>query len=64
MKHTHYKNFDDVLRDLNDCDEDIYKDENYHWWTGVIDCCQLCGKVTVDEKYKLLEKLDEIFKRN
>jgi len=62
-KHTYYKNFDDVLKDLNNRDDDINKDKNYHWWLGCLDGCQLCGKITVDEKYKLLDKLDKIFKR-
>ena len=58
-----YKNFDDVMKDLNDCKEDIYKDEEYHWWTGNIDGCYYCGIINSDERNSLLLRLEEIIIR-
>jgi len=55
-----YKNYNDISIDLNDCKNDIYRDEDYHWWTGVIDGCWMCNIISSDERAVLLEKLEEI----
>ena len=55
-----YKNFNDLSKDLNNCKDNIYKDEDYHWWTGVIDGCCMCGIINSDERYTLIQKLEDI----
>ena len=57
-----YKNFNDIMEDLFTYKEDVYKDEEYHWWTGNIDGCYNCGFISSDERNELLLKLKEYVK--
>ena len=54
-----YKKFKDIMQDLNECGI-ITHDEDYHWWTGCIDGCYFADIINANERFKLLEKLEDL----
>ena len=63
MKTEYYKNYEDVLEDLNISAKYIEgKDEEYFWWIGNIDGLKNCNFITWENYHNLMKKLDKAYK--
>jgi len=56
------KSYEDIEAMLRE--DEFINDDDRTWWEGVVYGCYLCGVISLDEKYELVDLIEEIMDKN